>query len=34
MPDFQPQYRLNHRVAIKDTIKPCDAPAAAMKNAA
>ncbi|MEC9374987.1 MAG: TauD/TfdA family dioxygenase [Pseudomonadota bacterium] len=22
MPDFQPQYRLNHRVAIEDTIKP------------
>jgi len=33
MPDFQPQYRLNHRVAIEDTVKP-QSPAEALKSAA
>jgi taurine dioxygenase len=33
MPDFQPQYRLNHRVAIKDTVRP-QAPADAIRSAA
>jgi alpha-ketoglutarate-dependent taurine dioxygenase len=33
MPDFQPQYRLNHRVAIEDTIRP-EAPADAIRSVA
>jgi len=33
MPDFQPQYRLNHRVAIEDTIRP-EAPANAIRSVA
>jgi taurine dioxygenase len=33
MPDFQPQYRLNHRVAIEDTVKP-EAPADAIRSVA
>jgi taurine dioxygenase len=30
LPDFQPQYRLNHRVAIEDTVRPAG-PNSAMK---
>jgi taurine dioxygenase len=33
LPDFQPQYRLNHRVAIEDTDKP-QGPAEALKSVA
>jgi taurine dioxygenase len=33
LPDFQPQYRLNHRVAIKDTVRP-QAPAEALRSVA
>jgi taurine dioxygenase len=33
LPDFQPQYRLNHRVAIEDTDKPLG-PAEALKSVA
>lgn len=33
LPDFQPQYRLNHRVAIEDTVKP-QAPADAIRSVA
>jgi len=33
LPDFQPQYRLNHRVAIEDTEKP-KGPAEALKSVA
>jgi taurine dioxygenase len=33
MADFQPQYRLNHRVAIEDTVKP-QSPAEAIKSVA
>lgn len=33
MPDFQPQYRLNHRVAIEDTVRP-EAPADAIRSVA
>jgi taurine dioxygenase len=33
LPDFQPQYRLNHRVAIEDTVKP-EAPANAIRSVA
>ncbi len=33
LPDFQPQYRLNHRVAIKDTVKP-ESPAEVIRSVA
>ena len=33
LPDFQPQYRLNHRVAIEDTVRP-EAPAGAIRSVA